>query len=226
MRCTQKHRKPTEDFEIAPDKSSRHKNDSFTAQQPPHPTGYQSTSVRPVCFPHCSLRAEGAAGKHGPTATSGNRNDICTRFNKTAACYARNDPDLEKPKQVRRIISPRSVLRGDVPPRALETVKNTAVSRLQLRLPMCPVRGWHPPNAASTGGMLPVNMCGPAAQAGCNWSVQHTPPQAPTAPPPPPPTGGSASREDAPFKTMTQGLEGNEKGGRQGGGMVEGKKGK
>lgn len=37
----------------------------------------------------------------------------------------------------------------------------------------------------------------------------------PTAPPTPP-TEGNASREDAPFKTMTQGCRGNEKGGRTG----------
>lgn len=55
-------------------------------------------------------------------------------------------------------------------------------------------------------------MCGPAATAGCNWWVQHTPPQAPTAPHSPP-TEGNASREDAPFKTMTQGWRGNEMGG-------------
>jgi len=43
----------------------------------------------------------------------------------------------------------------------------------------------------------------------------------PTAPPDPP-TEGNASREDAQFKTMTQGWRGNERGG----GKTEGKKGK
>jgi len=60
--------------------------------------------------------------------------------------------------------------------------------------------------------MLPVNMYGPAAKAGCDWSVQYTPPQASTSPPSPP-TEGNASREDATFKTMTQGWRGNQKGG-------------
>lgn len=86
MHRTLKHRKLMNDFELAPDKNSQHENDSFTAQQPLHPTGYQSSSVRPVCFPHCSLWAGGAAGKHGSPATIRNRNDICTRFNKIAAC--------------------------------------------------------------------------------------------------------------------------------------------
>ncbi|MED6273716.1 hypothetical protein CHARACLAT_009339 [Characodon lateralis] len=46
-----------------------------------------------------------------------------------------------------------------------------------------PARSLLRPNGAFTGGSLPVNMCGPAAKAGCNWTTKHTPPQAPTAPP-------------------------------------------
>ncbi|CAB1460566.1 unnamed protein product [Pleuronectes platessa] len=53
---------------------------------------------------------------------------------------------------------------------------------LQLRLLRRPVRVRLPPSRGSTGGMLPVNMCGPVSSAARN-----------------------ASREDAPFKTMTQG---------------------
>lgn len=92
----------------------------------------------------------------------------------------------------------------------LKTVQNTAVKWLQIQLLRNPVRVWRRPSAASTGGMLPVNMCGPAAQTSCHWSGKHTPPQAPTAPPFSP-TEGNASREDAPFKTMTQGWSGSEK---------------
>lgn len=109
-----------------------------------------------------------------------------------------------------------------IPPHVLKIVGNATVSRLQPRQLRTPVRRQLQPSRAFTGGMLPVNMCGPVPTARCNWLVQHTPPQAPTAPHSPP-TEGNVSREDAPFKTMTQGWRENEKGG---GVLVEGKTGK
>lgn len=63
-----------------------------------------------------------------------------------------------------------------------KTVENTNAEWLQFRLPGIPVQMWLRPRRAFTGGMLPVNMCGPVIKAGCNWPLQHTPPQAPTAP--------------------------------------------
>lgn len=99
-----------------------------------------------------------------------------------------------------------------IPPHVLKIVENTTVSRLQLQQHRIPVRRQLQPSRAFTGGMLPVNMCGPVPTSRCNWLVQHTPPQAPTAPHSPP-TEGNVSREDAPFKTMTQGWREKEKGG-------------
>lgn len=163
MHRVQKHRKPMEDSELTTDKSVQRENDSFAAKQPPHPTGYLSSSVRPVCFPHCSLRAQETAGKHGLTATFGNRNDICTRLNKIAAYSRENDSNTEEWEQIRRIISLHLTIYIAIPPQTLETVKNKTVRWLQLRLLRYPVRALLPPSWASTGGMLPVNMCGPAA---------------------------------------------------------------
>lgn len=56
-----------------------------------------------------------------------------------------------------------------------------------------------------------------AAAAHASTSPHKPPPPAPRSPP----AEGKASREDAPFKTMTQGWRGNERGG---GDSVEGKK--
>lgn len=61
----------------------------------------------------------------------------------------------------------------------LKAVENNAVRWLQIRLLCDPVRAQLKPSRASTGGMLPVNMCGPAVKVASDWSVQHTPPQAP-----------------------------------------------
>lgn len=80
-----------------------------------------------------------------------------------------------------------------VPPHEPKPVEKHDPSVTPVRLLGAPVRAFPRPSGASTGGMLPVNMCGPAARAGCDWSGQHTPPQASTAPPSPP-TEGNAGR--------------------------------
>lgn len=85
----------------------------------------------------------------------GNAQDFSTPLGRTVLYATLNFKIAQK---IRLLVDSRSVLLSD------------------------PVRRLFRPSRASTGGALPVNMCGPVAEAGCNWTPQHTPPQTPTAP--------------------------------------------
>lgn len=91
--------------------------------QPARLTGERSSSVRPVCFPHCSPRALRSAGKRGLAVTLKNRDYVCTRLNKMAIQTWKYDLGRTAWNLIRRIISTLFALRSSVFRNVLKTRK-------------------------------------------------------------------------------------------------------
>lgn len=150
--------------------------------------GEQFSSVRPVCFPHCcSLTARRAAGKHGDGLGGGARrkrggsraHDRAKTAAPALSHAARPSPGLacgtaSNPRPSYRCVSRWRTLQRCQKRKQVES----AATPVPAASCSSPVRGadqWE----ASTGGMLPVNMCGPPPMAASDWPALHTPPRDP-----------------------------------------------
>lgn len=165
--------------------SRRHKHEPFATKQPPHLTGYQSSSVRPVCFsPLLPASCEEGRRKNAEWSQPfWSRNNIRSRLNKMATQSSQKVPHKGRRLVTRRIILfyPAKHIADLL--QVWETIKTIPFDDSGSDCALNPVRSLLRPSGAFTGGSLPVNMCGPAAKTGCYWTTKHTPPQAPTAPP-------------------------------------------